>query len=174
MPFLNLSQTETKQKSKKAYQLAYDLSEQHLPSTHPIRLGLALNFSVFYYEIVNNPGEACNLAKKVSTPRVQWCKYSYTTFPAAFGFDTANIFNWSTGPVLCACALYTAQMCTDMLSVVLLTSTWWPKPKAVRFLEKKDKIYVFSKMTSISGKFFLSHKPWQCSFSCKISYLKFS
>ncbi|KAL8142292.1 hypothetical protein V2J09_015324 [Rumex salicifolius] len=35
-----------------------------LPSTHPIRLGLALNFSVFYYEIMNSPERACQLAKQ--------------------------------------------------------------------------------------------------------------
>jgi hypothetical protein len=33
--------------------------------THPIRLGLALNYSVFHYEIMNKPQEACKLAKKV-------------------------------------------------------------------------------------------------------------
>ena len=33
--------------------------------THPIRLGLALNNSVFFYEIVNKPEEAAKLAKTV-------------------------------------------------------------------------------------------------------------
>jgi len=34
-----------------------------LPSTHPIKLGLALNFSVFHYEIMNDAKKACQLAK---------------------------------------------------------------------------------------------------------------
>lgn len=54
-------------KSKEAYQKAYDISFEKMEATHPIRLGLALNFSVFYYEIVNSPQEACKLAKKVRT-----------------------------------------------------------------------------------------------------------
>lgn len=49
--------------SEKAYKEASKISEE-LQATHPIRLGLALNFSVFYYEIANNPKEACDLAKK--------------------------------------------------------------------------------------------------------------
>ncbi|XP_034400922.1 14-3-3 protein beta/alpha-B-like [Cyclopterus lumpus] len=49
--------------SQDAYQDALDISAKEMPPTHPIRLGLALNFSVFYYEIVNSPEKACHLAK---------------------------------------------------------------------------------------------------------------
>ena len=49
--------------SKEAYENAQDACKD-LPKTHPIKLGLALNFSVFFYEIANDPGKACELAKK--------------------------------------------------------------------------------------------------------------
>ncbi|CAH2246174.1 14-3-3 theta [Pelobates cultripes] len=49
--------------SQDAYQEAFDISKKDMQPTHPIRLGLALNFSVFYYEILNSPEKACQLAK---------------------------------------------------------------------------------------------------------------
>lgn len=50
--------------SQKAYQEAFDTARGQMQPTHPIRLGLALNFSVFYYEILNSPDKACQLAKQ--------------------------------------------------------------------------------------------------------------
>merc|ERR1711908_211080 len=49
--------------SQKAYQDAFEISKSKMQPTHPIRLGLALNFSVFYYEILNSPDKACQMAK---------------------------------------------------------------------------------------------------------------
>lgn len=51
--------------SQKSYQEAFDIAKSKMQPTHPIRLGLALNFSVFYYEIINSPARACHLAKQV-------------------------------------------------------------------------------------------------------------
>ncbi|XP_061779735.1 14-3-3 protein beta/alpha-A [Nerophis lumbriciformis] len=58
------SKKETVEESENAYQKAFDISKTDMQSTHPIRLGLALNFSVFYYEILNSPDKACGLAKQ--------------------------------------------------------------------------------------------------------------
>ena len=49
----------------KTFVLLQDIATAELAPTHPIRLGLALNFSVFYYEILNSPDRACSLAKQV-------------------------------------------------------------------------------------------------------------
>jgi 14-3-3 protein epsilon len=67
----------TGEKNKKAGELAHEAYKKatekaaSLPTTHAVRLGLALNYSVFLYEIINSPEQACKLAK--------------TTFDAAIG-----------------------------------------------------------------------------------------
>ncbi|NP_001312306.1 14-3-3-like protein [Nicotiana tabacum] len=55
---------EAADQSLKAYEAATATASADLAPTHPIRLGLALNFSVFYYEILNSPERACHLAKQ--------------------------------------------------------------------------------------------------------------
>lgn len=47
-----------------AYSSANEVATANLKTTHPIRLGLALNFSVFHYEVMNDPTKACQLAKE--------------------------------------------------------------------------------------------------------------
>merc|ERR1719150_17561 len=54
---------EVQESANQSYKDAYD-SCKVLASTNPIRLGLALNYSVFHYEIRAEPSEACSLAKK--------------------------------------------------------------------------------------------------------------
>jgi 14-3-3 protein epsilon len=49
--------------AKAAYAEATAVAEKDLVVTHPIRLGLALNYSVFMYEVLNQPDEACKMAR---------------------------------------------------------------------------------------------------------------
>lgn len=71
MFFFPLLTTDTVENSQQAYQQAFDISKGEMQPTHPIRLGLALNFSVFYYEILSNPDKACHLAKTVCMASAQ-------------------------------------------------------------------------------------------------------
>jgi len=62
---------EAAEKALLAYKSASDIAATDLASTHPIRLGLALNFSVFYYEVFNSPEQACALAKHAFDEAIQ-------------------------------------------------------------------------------------------------------
>lgn len=57
------SYNDYKENTKKYYELAFE-EAKHLDPTHPIRLGLALNFSVCKFEILKQRTEACNMAKE--------------------------------------------------------------------------------------------------------------
>jgi len=60
----NLSHESVKKSCEEMYQEAMDVASKSLNETHPTRLGLALNFSVCYYEILKEPQKACSLAKE--------------------------------------------------------------------------------------------------------------
>merc|ERR1712060_1033572 len=53
------AKAEAAENARLAYQEASNVAEKDLAVTHPIRLGLALNYSVFQYEVLSNPDEAC-------------------------------------------------------------------------------------------------------------------
>ncbi|KAG8462557.1 hypothetical protein KFE25_010382 [Diacronema lutheri] len=52
-----------KERSQESYMAAKTVADGELPPTHPIRLGLALNYSVFMFEVMGQEEKACLLAK---------------------------------------------------------------------------------------------------------------
>merc|ERR1712110_268700 len=62
-----ITEADAKKKASENARLAYEeaskVAEKDLAVTHPIRLGLALNYSVFQYEVLTNPDEACKMAR---------------------------------------------------------------------------------------------------------------
>ncbi|XP_069136040.1 uncharacterized protein [Argopecten irradians] len=61
---------EVAENSLASYKKAEEFAKA-LTSTHPIRLGLALNFSVFYFEILNSAELACTVAKSAFDDAIQ-------------------------------------------------------------------------------------------------------
>ena len=57
------SQEDLGETSLEAYKFAYQHALYTLPPTHPTRLGLALNFAVYFHDIMRSPERACHLAK---------------------------------------------------------------------------------------------------------------
>merc|ERR1712176_411158 len=63
---------EIKANTEKYYKEAMEFSEANLRAPNATRLGLALTFSVCYYEILNKPEKACALAKKAREDVRAW------------------------------------------------------------------------------------------------------
>merc|ERR1712007_1429 len=57
------SKSKAAENARLAYEDASKVAEKDLVVTHPIRLGLALNYSVFQYEVLQQPDEACKMAR---------------------------------------------------------------------------------------------------------------
>ena len=83
------------------YAIAYHLAKNELPSTHQTRIGLALNFSVFYYEIKNEHEQACNLTKSAideALPNLENVpRENYNDCASIIQLMKDNLTLWSTG-----------------------------------------------------------------------------
>merc|ERR1712157_262800 len=58
------AKTKAAENARLAYEDASTVAAKDLTVTHPIRLGLALNYSVFLYEVLSKPEDACVMARK--------------------------------------------------------------------------------------------------------------
>ncbi|KAJ7591095.1 14-3-3 domain-containing protein, partial [Mycena floridula] len=58
-----LAEEKYAEESLQAYKLAYRKATNFLDPLHPTKLGLALNFAVFFHDVRKSPERACHLAK---------------------------------------------------------------------------------------------------------------
>ncbi|CAH8449269.1 unnamed protein product [Heterobilharzia americana] len=89
-------------KSDDAYKEASEIAATQLPPTHPIRLGLALNYSVYFYEIMNSPDKACNLARSAFDDAIakldQLSEESYKDSTLIMQLLRDNLTLWTSDP----------------------------------------------------------------------------
>jgi 14-3-3 protein epsilon len=87
------------QKSYEAYMSASNAAK-NLPVNNPVRLGLALNFSVFYYELKKEPTMACELAKTTfdeALPTLEELdERSYKEATSILGLIKDNLTLWTS------------------------------------------------------------------------------
>jgi 14-3-3 protein epsilon len=87
------------QKSYEAYHHASEAAK-NLPVNNPVRLGLALNFSVFYYELKKEPTKACELAKTTfdeALPTLEELdERSYKEATSILGLIKDNLTLWTS------------------------------------------------------------------------------
>lgn len=60
----NEHKTRATDSAKAAYLQGTQVAEKHLPVTSPFRLGLALNYAVFQYEVMRDPQEALRIGRQ--------------------------------------------------------------------------------------------------------------
>eukprot|EP00052_Salpingoeca_macrocollata_P031573 m.323006 g.323006 ORF g.323006 m.323006 type:complete len:238 (-) comp28109_c0_seq1:159-872(-) len=81
-----------------AYKSGHDLSAKALPTTHPIRLALELNFSVFYFEILRSPDRAIETAQLAFSQACDAIEHlsdqSYKDSVAILRFLRENVQRW--------------------------------------------------------------------------------
>jgi hypothetical protein len=77
------------QQVQAAYVTAYDAARTALGPSHPLRTGIALNYSVFHYEIVGNKDAAIQIAKMAHDEGVNAAK----ALPADEKDDAMEVIN---------------------------------------------------------------------------------
>jgi len=86
-------------KSLQAYNSASEVAEG-IEAYNPVRLGLALNFSVFHYEVMKNPERACSLARSAFDNALQGIdeldERSYKEATSILGLIKDNLTLWSS------------------------------------------------------------------------------
>lgn len=60
----NAEKTDATRSAKQAYEKGTKIAESMLPVTSSFRLGLALNYAVFYYEVMGSPPDAVRIGRK--------------------------------------------------------------------------------------------------------------
>ncbi|VDM38329.1 unnamed protein product [Toxocara canis] len=90
------------EKSQQSYEEALEIAKDKMQSTHPLRLGLALNFSVFFYDILYASDKAWGLAKQAYDDAIAEFdtlnEDSYKDSTLVMQLLRDNLIRWSSDP----------------------------------------------------------------------------